>query len=309
MMTPNDFGLTKKVVATGLARVARLPSRAYVTFLVGKGDYVKGVVGLAKGLRKVKSSYPLVVAVLLDVLVEHRHILISQGCIVREIKPVYPPENHTQFSMTYYVISYSKLRILEFVEYNKMIYLDGDIQVFENIDHLFNMPDGYFYAVMDCFCENTWSHSPQYNIGYCQQCPNKVQWPEEKLGQKPSRYFNASMFVLKPSLSTYNDLLRILQVTPPTSFAEQIQVLSPSSVSDPKYLHLHFHIGSKPWRYTGEEENMDTEEIKMLVKNWRDIYNDDSLDYISNAIANSKFMQALIWAYGSVRYILGPPAM
>jgi inositol 3-alpha-galactosyltransferase len=82
-----------------------------VTFLAGNGDYVKGVVGLAKGLRKVKTMYPLVVAVLPDVPVEHRNILTSQGCIVREIEPVYPPENQTQFAMAYYVINYSKLRI------------------------------------------------------------------------------------------------------------------------------------------------------------------------------------------------------
>ena len=37
--------------------------------------------------------------------------------------------------------------------------------------------------------------------------------------------------------------------------------------------------GSKPWRYTGEEENMDREDIKFLVKKWWDIYNDESLDY------------------------------
>ena len=152
-----------------------IPRRAYVTFLAGTGDYVKGVVGLAKGLRKAKSAYPLVVAILPDVPEEHRQILVSQGCIVREIEPVYPPENQTQFAMAYYVINYSKLRIWEFVEYSKMIYLDGDIQVFENIDHLFDYPDGYFYAVMDCFCEKTWSQSPQYKIGYCQQCPNRVE--------------------------------------------------------------------------------------------------------------------------------------
>ena len=92
---------------------ATLPSRAYVTFLAGNGDYVKGVVGLAKGLRKVKTAYPLVVAVLPDVPEEHRRILESQGCIVREIEPVYPPENQTQFAMAYYVINYSKLRIWE----------------------------------------------------------------------------------------------------------------------------------------------------------------------------------------------------
>ncbi|KAK3199119.1 hypothetical protein Dsin_022534 [Dipteronia sinensis] len=72
-----------------------------------------------------------------------------------------------------------------FVEYSKMIYLDGDIQVFENIDHLIDMPDCYLYAVMDCFCEKTWSHTPQFKIGYCQQCPDKVNWPAD-FGPKPA---------------------------------------------------------------------------------------------------------------------------
>lgn len=87
------------------------PKKGFVTFLAGNGDYVKGVVGLAKGLRKVKSIYPLVVAILPDVPEEHREILRAQGCIVREIEPVYPPANQTQFAMAYYVINYSKLRI------------------------------------------------------------------------------------------------------------------------------------------------------------------------------------------------------
>ena len=45
--------------------------------------------------------------------------------------------------------------------------------------------------------------------------------------------------------------------------------------------------GSKPWRYTGEEENMDREDIKLLVKKWWDIYNDESLDY-KNTLASVK---------------------
>ena len=60
--------------------------KAYVTFLVGNGDYVKGAVGLAKGLRKVNTKYPLVVAILLDVYGE---ILVSQRCIVREIEGLF----------------------------------------------------------------------------------------------------------------------------------------------------------------------------------------------------------------------------
>lgn len=104
-----------------------------------------------------------------------------------------------------------------------MIYLDADIQVFENIDHLFEAPDGYLYATMDCFCEKTWSHSVQYSIGYCQQCPDRVKWPAH-MGSPPPPplYFNAGMFVFEPSPSTYHDLLHTLKITPPTPFAEQV---------------------------------------------------------------------------------------
>ncbi|CAN6572576.1 unnamed protein product [Malus baccata var. baccata] len=281
----------------GFTKTATLPSRAYVTFLAGNGDYVKGVVGLAKGLRKVNAAYPLVVAVLPDVPEDHRRILQSQGCIVREIEPVYPPENQTQFAMAYYVINYSKLRIWEFVEYEKVIYLDGDIQVYDNIDHLFDLPDGHFYAVMDCFCETTWSHTPQYQIGYCQQCPEKVQWPTSELGPPPSLYFNAGMFVFEPGLETYHDLLRTLRGTPPTPFAEQDllnmyfrKIYKPIPLvynlvlamlwRHPENVELDkVKVGSKPWRYTGKEENMQREDIKMLVKKWWGIYNDESLDY------------------------------
>lgn len=99
-------------VGTGKVPMTPVDSdRAYVTFLAGAGDYYKGVVGLAKGLRKVKSAYPLVVAILPDVPEEHREILRSQGCIIREIDPIYPPDNQIQFAMAYYIINYSKLRI------------------------------------------------------------------------------------------------------------------------------------------------------------------------------------------------------
>jgi inositol 3-alpha-galactosyltransferase len=113
-MAPELAGkMTAKAAAAAAAAVTKPATRAYVTFLAGDGDYWKGVVGLAKGLRKARSAYPLVVAVLPDVPESHRRILVSQGCIVREIEPVYPPENQTQFAMAYYVINYSKLRIWE----------------------------------------------------------------------------------------------------------------------------------------------------------------------------------------------------
>ncbi|KAK1298597.1 Galactinol synthase 1 [Acorus calamus] len=239
-----------------------------------------------------------------DVPEDHREMLRKQGCLLREIEPIYPPENQIQFAMAYYVINYSKLRIWDFEEYSKMVYLDADIQVYENIDHLFDSPDGYLYAVMDCFCEKTWSHSPQYSIGYCQQCPDKVPWPAAEIGAPPPPlYFNAGMFVFEPSKLTYDSLLHTLQVTPPTPFAEQdflnmffekmykpippiyslvlaMQWRHPENIQLDKVKVVHYcAAGSKPWRYTGEEANMNREDIKMLVAKWWDVYNDKSLDY------------------------------
>ncbi|KAJ6725611.1 GALACTINOL SYNTHASE 4 [Salix purpurea] len=54
----------------------------------------------------------------------------------------------------------------------------------------------------------------------------------------------------------------------------------PENVEVEKVKVVHYcAAGSKPWRYTGEEANMDREDIKMLVAKWWDIYNDESLDF------------------------------
>ncbi|CAK9185966.1 unnamed protein product [Ilex paraguariensis] len=272
----------------GLTYTADLARCAYTTFLAGDGDYVKGVVGLAKGLRKVKALYPLVVAVLTDVPEEHRRQLVAQGCIVREIEPVNPPEDQSKLAWAYYAINYSKLRIWKFVEYSKLIYLDGDIQVYDNIDHLFDLQDGSFYAVVDCVCQ----------IACHQHCPENVKWPDA-LGPKPAFYFNAGMFVYEPCLSTYDDLLNTLSVTPVTAFAEQdflnmffkdiykplppiynmmVAMLwrHPETIELNKAKVVHYcAAGSKPWKYTGKEENMQREDIRMLVHRWWEIYNDE----------------------------------
>lgn len=89
------------------------PNYAYFTFLAGDTDYVKGVVCLAKGLRKVQAAYPLVVAVLPDVPEEHRDLLLKQGCLLREIDPVIPPvgTKESPFARAYFVINYCKLQL------------------------------------------------------------------------------------------------------------------------------------------------------------------------------------------------------
>ena len=123
------------------------------------------------------------------------------------------------------------------------------------------------------------------------------------MGTPPPLYFNAGMFVFEPSPFTYHNLLEKLQITPPTPFAEQdflnmffqkiykpipldynlvLAMLwrHPENVEVGKVKVVHYcAAGSKPWRYTGKEVNMDREDIQMLVAKWWDIYNDESLNF------------------------------
>jgi len=66
--------------------------------------------------------------------------------------------------------------------------------------------------------------------------------------------------------------------------------------------------GSKPWRYTGKEENMDREDIKMLVKKWFDIYNDESLDYKAEPKQRLQPFREALTEASAVRYFTAPSA-
>ncbi|KAL3843561.1 hypothetical protein ACJIZ3_000964 [Penstemon smallii] len=277
---------------------------AYVTFLAGDGDYIKGVIGLVKGLRKVKSAFPLVVAVLPDVPSEHRRVLVEQGCLLREIEPVCLSSSsssssysaaavakdddeggrHSPFVRDYFAVNYCKLRLWEFVEYKKLIYMDADVQVFDNVDHLFDLASGYFYGVVDCLCDMQQQQEEQVGC----PCPEKVRWPKEQLGKEPKYYLNGGMFVFEPNVETYTRLLNTFAVTPPTGFAEQdllnmyfrdisrplppiYNLLVAMLWRHPQWADLdhakvvHYCVpGSKPWRFTGKEDNMDRHDIKLL---------------------------------------------
>lgn len=57
----------------------------------------------------------------------------------------------------------------------------------------------------------------------------------------------------------------------------------PECVELDKVKVVHFCVtGSKPWKYTGEEQYMDRADVKMLIERWWDIYNDQALDFTGN---------------------------
>ena len=122
---------------------------AYVTLLANH-LYFRGVVALAKSIKEQKLSYPVHCLVTEEVNNENRIELEKLGMIVREVPKISggtAGDNDDKFMFDNWV-TYTKLHIFNLTEFDKVIYLDADCIVLENIDDAFNFPSlsGYCLA-------------------------------------------------------------------------------------------------------------------------------------------------------------------
>ncbi|KAG0470321.1 hypothetical protein HPP92_017021 [Vanilla planifolia] len=136
------------------------------------------------------------------------------------------------------------------------------------------------------------------------------------------------MFVFEPAIATCKSFLATLEETSAAPFADQdflnmffkdvykpipleynlvLAMLwrHPEKVELEKVKVVHYcAAGSKPWSYTGKEENMDREDIKMLVRRWWEIF--------SNAAARAggltRPLMHVMKDAGGVKYAAAPSA-
>lgn len=135
---------------------------AYATMLYGNDpNFVQGVRVLGKSLRNSGTDRDMVVLCGVDVSSATKHILSDDGWIV---KTVPSPGKHGPGFL-------NKLEAWKLIEYRRIVYIDGDAIVIQNVDELFRC--GSLCAVF----------------------------------RASDNFFNAGIIVLKPSLETYKQLL------------------------------------------------------------------------------------------------------
>lgn len=151
-------------------------------------DYVAGVVCLFKSLKKV-TNYPLY-CIGINISKENNLLLQSLGCQVIELERLtsktckpHPYYKNLDFADN----CFNKIHLWN-QDYDKIIYLDADIIVIKNIDHLFELD--YEFAAGSSF-----------QTEYCSRTGKPLQ------GGWKSDYFNAGFLVLKPSKQVYSDLM------------------------------------------------------------------------------------------------------
>ena len=123
--------------------------KAYIT-LLSTDSYYDGVVALSRSLQMVSSRYPLYVAISRDVSDTVCDKLISQDVnIIKLGNSVNIPEGSSQTIMPHWSYTFDKLQIWGLTQFEKLVFLDSDMMVVRNIDHLFDR-EPFSAVAADC---------------------------------------------------------------------------------------------------------------------------------------------------------------
>lgn len=116
--------------------------KAYVTLLSNR-RYLEGVLILNQSLLKVNSEYPLVCLLSADVSPELEQTVASYGIKTLRIidNTIGNDANKERDSYKHWSFTFDKLCVFGLCEFEKIVFLDSDMIVLHNIDHLFDYPN------------------------------------------------------------------------------------------------------------------------------------------------------------------------
>ncbi|KAG8373638.1 hypothetical protein BUALT_Bualt11G0045300 [Buddleja alternifolia] len=116
----------------------RRQREAYATILHSAHVYVCGAIAAAQSIRMAGSTRDLVILVDETISNYHRSGLELAGWKVRTIQRIRNPKAEKD---AYNEWNYSKFRLWQLTDYDKIIFIDADLLILRNIDFLFGMPE------------------------------------------------------------------------------------------------------------------------------------------------------------------------
>lgn len=115
-------------------------NQAYVTLVTGGDEYVPGVEVLGQSIRESGSSEALVLMATPDVSRQALSGLAARGWQICGIQPIANPATEHIRLFKRYKHSFTKLRVFELTDLDKVVFLDADTVVLQNVDDLFTRP-------------------------------------------------------------------------------------------------------------------------------------------------------------------------
>lgn len=111
---------------------------AYATILHSAQMYVCGAITAAQSIRMAGSTRDLVILVDETISEYHRGGLEAAGWKIHTIQRIRNPKAEPE---AYNEWNYSKFRLWQLTDYDKIIFIDADLLILRNIDFLFEMPE------------------------------------------------------------------------------------------------------------------------------------------------------------------------
>ena len=142
---------------------------SYVSLLTND-SYTYGIILLAASMRQVKTKYPLHVLVTKNVSTTSLEIL-NQLKVTYEVVDTIPISDEVynyNFNINKKLAvtwknCWTKFKIFDLTQFDKIVFLDADIMVLKNLDHLFSKP--HMTAALDGECFGLWPDRPHFNSG------------------------------------------------------------------------------------------------------------------------------------------------
>lgn len=111
---------------------------AYATVLLSANNYVCGAIAAAQSIRMAGSTRDLVILVDKTITEHQKKGLEMAGWKVRTIERIRNPKAERK---AYNEWNYSKFRLWQLTDYDKIIFIDADLIILRNIDKLFRLPE------------------------------------------------------------------------------------------------------------------------------------------------------------------------
>ena len=204
-------------------------SRAWVTLLT-RTNYIAGAVLLAHSLHKHKSKYPLIIVYTPSLPTECLPALCHEAslsnAVLRPTEPLIPKEQRNLIAARF-EDTWTKLRIFELFEYERLVFLDADMLVFRNMDELFDLElpgQDWIAANHCCVCnldKDEWAPDDwvKENCAYtglthptCLDNPARV--PKEGEGLGTHTLLNSGLFICTPYERLWKEMLDFLENSP-----------------------------------------------------------------------------------------------
>lgn len=217
---------------------------AWVTLLT-QPDYLPGVETLHRSLRASGSPWPLVVMVTDTIDDSTRQHLGAQGCKVREVPVIGPdPALESRYANARFADVWSKLAVWTLTEYQRVAFLDADMLVLQNMDHLFELPlaAGTIAACHACRCNP--NHIESYPVSWRPENCYYSWCTDAQMHANPptslDNYLNGGFLLLTPDNALYQQMVAKLAEKADISgyvFAEQDFL---NEVFRDRWLPLHY---------------------------------------------------------------------